>query len=124
MQTPDDIDLKIGAALKRLRNEAGQTQAQVAAATGVTFQQIQKYERGLNRIAISTLPAMCKALGVSPAEFVAEAMDDQGPGVVPGAAEMQTLFFRMDYHQRDALLRVARAVAAGAGRLTETRAAA
>ncbi|WP_312688417.1 helix-turn-helix domain-containing protein, partial [Brevundimonas nasdae] len=68
MQIQDEIDQKIGATIRRLRGERGASQAQVASAAGVTFQQVQKYERGVNRVAISTLVPMCKALGRSPVE--------------------------------------------------------
>lgn len=61
---PDLIDVHVGARLKARRNLAGITQEQLAAATGVTFQQIQKYERGANRIAALRLYDIARVLGV------------------------------------------------------------
>lgn len=49
------VDLLIGQRLRSARRLAGISQADLAAAAGVTFQQIQKYEKGTNRIAASRL---------------------------------------------------------------------
>ena len=51
----DPIDIHVGAQLKALRATARLTQAELAGALGVTFQQVQKYEKGVNRMAASTL---------------------------------------------------------------------
>lgn len=48
-------DKHVAARLRAARVEAGRTQSQVAEALGVTFQQVQKYEKGTNRIASGTL---------------------------------------------------------------------
>jgi transcriptional regulator with XRE-family HTH domain len=45
------------------------TQTEVADAVGITFQQIQKYERGANRVGASRLQEISDALGVSPTYF-------------------------------------------------------
>ena len=45
------------------------TQSALADTVGVTFQQVQKYERGTNRIGASRLWDFCQALDVSPAQF-------------------------------------------------------
>jgi transcriptional regulator with XRE-family HTH domain len=45
----------VGARLRAARLEAGKSQTQVAEALGLTFQQVQKYERGTNRISAGTL---------------------------------------------------------------------
>ena len=57
------IDRQLGTRLKRAREEANLTQSALAAAIGVTFQQIQKYERATNRISCSTLILIARALG-------------------------------------------------------------
>ncbi|MDP9813671.1 transcriptional regulator with XRE-family HTH domain [Rhizobium tibeticum] len=46
------------------------TQTTLGKAVNVTFQQMQKYERGLNRIAASTLVGFCNALKVTPMEIL------------------------------------------------------
>ena len=52
------------ARLRVFRKVAGLTLADVAEALGVTYQQVQKYEAGINQIPLSALPALCDLLGV------------------------------------------------------------
>lgn len=52
---PDPIDVQIGASIIAFREAARVTQKQLADALGVTFQQIQKYERGVNRVSAARL---------------------------------------------------------------------
>ncbi|RYE64799.1 MAG: XRE family transcriptional regulator [Oxalobacteraceae bacterium] len=59
---PDPIDLHVGGALRRRREALGITQSTLSRAIGVTFQQLQKYEQGQNRIAASRLYAACQRL--------------------------------------------------------------
>lgn len=51
----DPVDIHIGARVREERLRANKTQAQLGVHVGVTFQQIQKYERGANRISAATL---------------------------------------------------------------------
>ena len=69
----NDIDLHLGRRLRRRRRLLGLTQQQLAAVVGVRFQQIQKYEKGNNRISVSTLVSLAKALNVAPEFFLADA---------------------------------------------------
>ncbi|OYX91389.1 MAG: hypothetical protein B7Y78_12275 [Caulobacter sp. 35-67-4] len=57
------VDLYVGARLRIRRKVMNLSQTQVADALGITFQQIQKYERGSNRISASKLYAAADALG-------------------------------------------------------------
>lgn len=66
----DPIDAAVGQRLRMLRKERGVTQQQLGDGIGMTFQQVQKYERGTNRIAISTLFRIAKVLRVSPVELI------------------------------------------------------
>lgn len=59
---PDDV--AIGANVRALRQRRGLTQEKLAAALGITFQQVQKYEKGTNRVSGSKLVAMANALAV------------------------------------------------------------
>jgi len=63
------VDRHIGRKLRERRLEMGMSQEKLADLLGVTFQQIQKYEKGLNRIAASRLYDMTKALDVSVTYF-------------------------------------------------------
>jgi transcriptional regulator with XRE-family HTH domain len=59
-----ETDIAIGRALRLTRKNASMTQGQLAEKIGVTFQQVQKYERGLNRISVSTLAKMHNKAGL------------------------------------------------------------
>ena len=63
-----DVDRLVGLQLRKRRLELGLTQLSVAKAIGVTFQQIQKYERGSNRIVASRLYQLARTLDV-PLEY-------------------------------------------------------
>jgi transcriptional regulator with XRE-family HTH domain len=60
---PNETSIAIGARVKDARVQAGLTQEALGNAIGVTFQQIQKYERGTNRVASDRLPRIAEALG-------------------------------------------------------------
>ena len=57
-------EIRIGAAIRDARIAAGITQAGLACAVGVTYQQVQNYEKGSVRIAASTLRAVAEFLDV------------------------------------------------------------
>lgn len=59
---PNPVDVHIGAKLKSRRLILGLSQEELARAIGLTFQQIQKYERGANRISASRLVDICHVL--------------------------------------------------------------
>lgn len=66
---PETVDLHVGDRLRTRRRLLSLSQTQLAAAAGITFQQVQKYERGANRISASRLVQFAHALGVAPAWF-------------------------------------------------------
>src|SRR5579863_9653456 len=70
---PDPIDVAVGERIRRRRRYLGFSQTGVAARIGVTFQQLQKYERGRNRVSTSTLVRLAEALETTVAELVGEA---------------------------------------------------
>ena len=59
------IDKKLGQRVRSRRLEIGMSQEKLAEILGVTFQQVQKYEKGVNRIAASRMLDICGALDVS-----------------------------------------------------------
>jgi transcriptional regulator with XRE-family HTH domain len=67
---PDPIDVEVGITIRRLRKERGLGQARLATALGITFQQVQKYEQGTNRVSASMLVRAAKALSVQPADLL------------------------------------------------------
>jgi transcriptional regulator with XRE-family HTH domain len=91
----DPIDLAVGARIRLMRKLRGMSQQALAEATGVTFQQIQKYERGANRVSASMLSRIAKALQSPVAEMFGEPAPRGGPvteltGLLsePGAIEL------------------------------------
>ena len=66
----DPLDVLIGRRVRRLRAARGLSQTELGNAINVTFQQIQKYEAGTNRIAASTLVRIAVALDVAPDELL------------------------------------------------------
>jgi transcriptional regulator with XRE-family HTH domain len=65
---PMASDAFVGKQIRIARLEAGLSQTELGTMVGVTFHQIQKYERGANRVAIGRLLLIARALG-KPAEF-------------------------------------------------------
>ncbi len=66
---PSDIDRAVGRRLKERRQLLGRTQSNLAERLDVTFQQIQKYERGSNRIGASRVYLLAQVMEVSIAYF-------------------------------------------------------
>ena len=69
VRTATEVDVFVGAQLKVLRKSTGLSQTELANQVGVTFQQIQKYERGTNRIGASRLWSLCQVFNVKPGRF-------------------------------------------------------
>jgi transcriptional regulator with XRE-family HTH domain len=82
---PDPIDLHVGSRVKLRRVLVGLSQEKLGDALGITFQQIQKYEKGTNRIGASRLQQASKVLGV-PVNFFFEGGPSQ-MGMTGGFAE-------------------------------------
>jgi transcriptional regulator with XRE-family HTH domain len=66
---PDPIDLHVGKEMRVFRTLKGMSQERLARELGVTFQQIQKYERGSNRVSASMLYRAAQALKVPISAF-------------------------------------------------------
>ena len=63
------VDAHIGQKIRARRILLGMSQTELADAAGITFQQIQKYEKGVNRVGASRLQQFSDALGVPPSYF-------------------------------------------------------
>jgi len=61
----DPRDVEIGKRLRAVRLEHGMSQTELGERLGVTFQQIQKYEKGANRVAAGRLQRIAESLGIS-----------------------------------------------------------
>lgn len=71
-----DTDIEVGKRLKNLRKASGLSQGDIAENLGVTFQQVQKYENGSNRVSLGTFILICKALGASPMDIIGDYFGD------------------------------------------------
>jgi len=85
---PDPIDLHVGKRLRKRRLMLDMTQTDVATALGLTFQQLQKYEKGTNRISASRLQHLSHVLQV-PVPFFFEGLS--GPPVATAGASAEAV---------------------------------
>ena len=72
-----ETDRRVGACVRAARVKAGLSQSKLAAELGITFQQLQKYEKGKNRIAVSTLLLIADALSL-PVQTFFDSVEQQG----------------------------------------------
>jgi transcriptional regulator with XRE-family HTH domain len=82
----------VGESIRAHRLLARMSQNDLAKKIGVTFQQVQKYEKGTNRVGAGRLPQIAEVLGVSVAALF---KDHAGPGPVPVALVTDTAAVRM-----------------------------
>lgn len=76
---PNPVDVHAGRRVRLRRTLLGMSQGRLAEALGVTFQQVQKYERGTNRIGASRLHDIARILGV-PVSYFFDEMETSPPG--------------------------------------------
>lgn len=74
---PNPIDIHVGGRIRLRRTLLGMSQERLADAIGLTFQQVQKYERGANRVGSSRLFDLSRILDVPMSYF----FDEMAPGV-------------------------------------------
>lgn len=86
---PNPIDVHVGSRVRFRRMLLGMSQEKLGEKLGLTFQQVQKYEKGINRIGASRLFDLAQVLGVSVQFFYEEApvMDGQQQPAADGSAE-------------------------------------
>lgn len=110
MTSPHPVDIYVGRRLRLKRTILGMSQEAVGKQIGVTFQQIQKYERGINRMGASRLFDFAKALGVQVSYFFEGygdyAMDD---GAVLALGEQEAAAFEHEKTNNRETLEVMRA---------------
>jgi transcriptional regulator with XRE-family HTH domain len=104
---PHPIDIHVGRRLRARRRLLGLTQDALASAVDIKFQQIQKYEKGTNRIGASRLFQLSQILDV-PVQFFFEdapvSMTARGAAMAAGFAESKTEAFLLDFlNSRDGL---------------------
>lgn len=121
----NSVDAHVGRRIKLLRKVRGLSQMTLAQGLGISFQQIQKYERGLNRVSASGLWRLAELLDCEVASFFAglrgqdRVRSDGGDALGPigeflgtdGGLELARAYLAMPDKHRRALLAAARALA-------------
>ncbi len=104
---PHPVDRHVGLRIRMRRKELGVSQERLAEALGLTFQQVQKYERAANRVSASKLFEIARALHTSVAYFyeglsteeldapAAPNLDAQAFLLTPEGAELAAIFPRL-----------------------------
>jgi transcriptional regulator with XRE-family HTH domain len=87
VKTPNPIDRHVGARIRMQRMVRGLSQTKLGNEVGVTFQQVQKYEKGVNRVGASRLQQIANVLKVAPDFF----FDGASAKAVTGTSKETTL---------------------------------
>jgi len=77
---PNPIDVHVGSRIRLRRNMLGMSQEKLGENLGITFQQIQKYEKGTNRVGASRLQAIASIIDVPVAFFFEDAPGQESTG--------------------------------------------
>jgi len=125
------MDIALGAAVRIRRRTMGISQEALAEQCGVSFQQIQKYENGANRISFSRLVQIARALKCRVVDLmdVLDAPDREATGDLdmltrmrtPGALELLAAYELMAPEARTSLVGLLRALVAGAAEPAKAR---
>jgi transcriptional regulator with XRE-family HTH domain len=115
---PEPVDIEVGARIRLRRREIGVSQGDLANVLGLTFQQVQKYERGSNRVSASMLVKIAARLETTVGALVGEGESGQLSGDIlerlntTGASELLEAFARIPAKSvRRALLALAEQLA-------------
>ena len=92
---PNPIDVHVGSRVRMRRMLVGMSQEKLGDSLGLTFQQVQKYEKGANRIGASRLFQISRVLGV-PVSFFYEGLTGDGEGNEVDQAEIDQSVFELD----------------------------
>lgn len=84
------IDVQIGRNIARRRKSMGLSQTALADACGISFQQVQKYEVGTNRVACSRLYVIARTLEIAPADLMPSPEWEAAPDTTGPALERLT----------------------------------
>lgn len=95
--TPNPVDIYVGERLRSRRSLLKISQEKLADAVGITFQQVQKYERGTNRVSASRLWQFSRVLNV-PISYFFENFSEKGRGkaALAGLSDNDQEGFSMD----------------------------
>ncbi len=119
--TPHPLDIALGSRVRLRRKELGMSQDQLARSVGITFQQVQKYEHGTNRISFSRLVEISEALDCSVGDLIGNLDKSKSSGSLsrqiahltePGASDLLEAYASIESpKRRRAILNLARQLA-------------
>jgi len=87
---PRPVDTHLGSLIRRERTLKGMSQEQLGDALGLTFQQVQKYERGVNRVSVSRLIDISRALDVPVSHFLDNLTQDAASDMTGAKTQVTT----------------------------------
>jgi transcriptional regulator with XRE-family HTH domain len=93
---PNPVDIHVGSRIRLRRNMLGMSQEKLGESLGITFQQIQKYEKGTNRVGASRLQAIASILNV-PVAFFFEDAPGRETGGLGGLSEDNSTTYVVDF---------------------------
>ncbi|MEP1207271.1 MAG: helix-turn-helix transcriptional regulator [Rhizobiaceae bacterium] len=96
-KTPNPIDVHVGSRVRLRRTMAKLSQTELGDALGVTFQQVQKYEKGTNRIGASRMQKIAETLNVPVSFFFEDAPGGHAGTDASGMEESGSANFVMDF---------------------------
>lgn len=111
-KAPSPVDRHVGSRVRLRRITVGMSQERLGEALGVTFQQVQKYEKGTNRISMSRMQNIAQVLGASVSFFLEGAPRDENTTPAYGFAEPQQQDYAIDILSTPEGIALARAFAA------------
>ena len=109
---PNPVDVHVGSRIRLRRTLLGLSQEKLADAIGLTFQQVQKYERGANRVGSSRLFDLSRVLDVTIAYFFDEMpnnVQEKSPSRLMGLAQPPTVEYEPDPMAKRETLELVRA---------------
>lgn len=117
------LDQAIGGRIRMLRKMRSISQPELAAAIGLSFQQVQRYETGESSLSVATLSKIALALGVAPAHLLDIVLEEPADAAAitpwlqtPGAGELLEAYATLDSKGRSHVLAITRALASAGER--------
>ncbi len=94
---PNPIDIHVGSRIRLRRTMLGMSQEKLGESLGITFQQIQKYEKGTNRVGASRLQNISSILNVPVSFFFEDAPGESSSSGSSGLAEASSSNYVVDF---------------------------
>lgn len=98
------INKHLGQLIRQRRQLNGLTQTNLGEKLGLTYQQVQKYESGANRIGAGMLVLIAEALGTTPAELLTGLSTTPATALDDSAAPLVRAWLRLPDHHRESVL--------------------